>query len=113
MTENVKGPDEMYCPSCGAIIKKEAEICPKCGVRLKKNETDSNPNAKQKVVYILLAIFLGYLGIHNFYAGYNGRGISQLLISLLSIGILIPVVWIWAIIEIITVNFDASGNKFI
>jgi uncharacterized membrane protein YhaH (DUF805 family)/RNA polymerase subunit RPABC4/transcription elongation factor Spt4 len=23
---------EIYCPSCGAVIKKEAEICPKCGV---------------------------------------------------------------------------------
>jgi uncharacterized membrane protein YhaH (DUF805 family)/RNA polymerase subunit RPABC4/transcription elongation factor Spt4 len=27
-----KGVDEIYCPSCGAIIKKEAELCPKCGV---------------------------------------------------------------------------------
>jgi uncharacterized membrane protein YhaH (DUF805 family)/RNA polymerase subunit RPABC4/transcription elongation factor Spt4 len=27
-----KNSDEIYCPSCGAIIKKEAEICPKCGV---------------------------------------------------------------------------------
>jgi uncharacterized membrane protein YhaH (DUF805 family)/predicted RNA-binding Zn-ribbon protein involved in translation (DUF1610 family) len=27
-----KGTDEMYCPSCGAIIKKVAELCPKCGV---------------------------------------------------------------------------------
>jgi uncharacterized membrane protein YhaH (DUF805 family)/RNA polymerase subunit RPABC4/transcription elongation factor Spt4 len=27
-----KGVDEIYCPSCRAIIKKEAELCPKCGV---------------------------------------------------------------------------------
>jgi uncharacterized membrane protein YhaH (DUF805 family)/RNA polymerase subunit RPABC4/transcription elongation factor Spt4 len=27
-----KTSSEIYCPSCGAIIKKEAEICPKCGV---------------------------------------------------------------------------------
>jgi uncharacterized membrane protein YhaH (DUF805 family) len=30
-----KGADEIFCSSCGAIIKKEAEICPKCGVRQK------------------------------------------------------------------------------
>ena len=24
--------DEMYCFSCGAVIKKAAAICPKCGV---------------------------------------------------------------------------------
>jgi TM2 domain-containing membrane protein YozV/predicted RNA-binding Zn-ribbon protein involved in translation (DUF1610 family) len=28
-----KAADEKFCSSCGAIIKKEAEICPKCGVR--------------------------------------------------------------------------------
>jgi hypothetical protein len=35
MTEEreTKGPDEKFCATCGAIIKKEAEICPKCGVR--------------------------------------------------------------------------------
>lgn len=27
-----KGPDEIYCSSCGEPIKKEAEICPHCGV---------------------------------------------------------------------------------
>lgn len=27
------GPDEVYCMSCGAIIKERAEICPECGVR--------------------------------------------------------------------------------
>lgn len=28
-----KGPDEIYCRSCGEPIKKAAEICPECGVR--------------------------------------------------------------------------------
>jgi hypothetical protein len=27
--------DEMYCWSCGSIIKKEAELCVHCGVRVK------------------------------------------------------------------------------
>ncbi|MXR41417.1 hypothetical protein GRX01_08715 [Halobaculum sp. WSA2] len=27
-----KGPNEMYCSSCGAVVKKRAEICPECGV---------------------------------------------------------------------------------
>jgi len=30
-----KAEDEMYCSSCGEIIKQTVEICPKCGVRLK------------------------------------------------------------------------------
>ena len=34
-----------------------------------------------KWVYILLAIFLGGVGAHHFYAGYNGKGIIYLLLS--------------------------------
>jgi RNA polymerase subunit RPABC4/transcription elongation factor Spt4 len=30
-----KGQDEVFCFSCGEIIRQEAEICPKCGVRQK------------------------------------------------------------------------------
>jgi hypothetical protein len=29
--------DEMYCPSCGSIVKREAEICVRCGVRMGKH----------------------------------------------------------------------------
>jgi hypothetical protein len=38
-----KGQDEVFCFSCGEIIKQEAEICPKCGVRQKPaNNTTSD-----------------------------------------------------------------------
>lgn len=36
---------------------------------------------KEKLVAGLLAIFLGWLGIHKFYLGYNKAGIIQLIIS--------------------------------
>lgn len=29
----VKASDEIFCRTCGVIIKKQAEICPHCGVR--------------------------------------------------------------------------------
>lgn len=67
---------------------------------------------KSRLAYILLALFLGGLGVHNFYAGYNGKGIAQLLMSILSFGILTPVVWIWVIVEIITVTKDVQGVPF-
>lgn len=63
---------------------------------------------KSRLAYILLGLFLGGLGVHNFYAGYNGKGIAQLL----SFGILTPVVWIWVIVEIITVTKDVQGVPF-
>lgn len=30
---STKGPGEVFCSSCGGIIRREAEICPHCGVR--------------------------------------------------------------------------------
>jgi hypothetical protein len=71
-----------------------------------------NPNAKDRVAYVLLAVFLGHLGIHNFFAGYNSLGITQLLICLLTCGIGGIATWIWAIVEACTVTQDANGVRF-
>ena len=65
---------------------------------------------RSRTAYILLAIFLGGLGIHNFYAGYTGKAITQLLIAVISFGLLSWVVWIWAIIDICTVTSSADGT---
>ena len=68
---------------------------------------------KSRLAYILLALFLGTFGVHNFYAGYTGIGIAQLLLSLISFGFLSPIVFIWAIIEICTVTKDKDGVNFV
>ena len=56
---------------------------------------------KKKIVALLLAIFLGQLGIHNFYLGYTKKGIIQLCVSLLlSWTYVAPLaIWIWALVE--------------
>lgn len=69
-------------------------------------------DTKPRLAYILLGIFLGTLGIHNFFAGYTGKGLAQLLISVLSCGALSIVVFIWNIIEICTVTADSKGVPF-
>lgn len=40
-----KGPDEVYCRSCGDPIKKKAEICPSCGVA---NEYDGSQRSNSQ-----------------------------------------------------------------
>lgn len=66
--------------------------------------------SKSKVAFVLLGVFLGSLGIHNFYIGRTKQGVIQLLISLLSLGTLWFVSWIWAIVDICNINTDASGT---
>lgn len=69
---------------------------------------------KSRTTYILLAIFLGALGIHNFYAGKIGSGLSQILITLLLGWMIIPLVavWFWTIVEACVVDTDGRGRKF-
>lgn len=74
-----------------------------------------NPNAKSKMAAGLLGIFLGGLGVHNFYLGYTGKAVAQLLISLLSCGFLSWASAIWGLIEGIllltgSINVDGEGN---
>lgn len=71
------------------------------------------PLPKQRIAYILLGVFLGVFGVHNYYAGYTGRGTAQLLLTLLSCFVLSPATWIWSIVEIIVIDRDAQGRPLI
>jgi len=98
-----KSADEMFCSSCGAVIKKEAEICPKCGVRQKEPEV---VDSSRWLTLLLLSIFLGSLGVDRFYVGKIGTGILKLVT-----GGGCGVWWIIDIIFILNGNFtDVDGN---
>jgi TM2 domain-containing membrane protein YozV len=73
-----------------------------------------NDPRKSKMAAGLLGIFLGAFGVHNFYLGYTGKAIAQLLITVLSCGILAIVSSIWGLVEGImiltgSINTDAAG----
>jgi TM2 domain-containing membrane protein YozV len=76
---------------------------------------------KSKIAAGLLALFLGGLGIHRFYLGFNTIGITMLLLStvggLLTCGITSAAVSVWALVEAILIfctNFqDADGRDLI
>ena len=54
---------------------------------------------KQWIVAVLLAFFLGTLGIHNFSLGYTTKGIIQLVLTITVIGIFVS--GPWALIDFI------------
>lgn len=112
-----------YCKYCGEIIDLDSIICPKCGKQVEvptSVEINSTPqptaddiiinpsvviSPKNKIVALLLAIFLGYLGMHRFYVGKIGTGIIWFLtVGCFGIG------WLYDIIKIATGTFrDSSG----
>ena len=67
----------------------------------------NNTKAVNKVVYCLLAFFLGGIGVHKFYAGKTGTGILYLLFSWTAIpGIIAFVEFIVALCQ----KADSNGN---
>ena len=97
----------MFCQHCGKEVNDKAVVCVHCGCPL------SAPS-KSRALYVVLALFFGCLGVHNFYAGYNGRAVVQLLITILGGILIVPIiaVGIWVLIEICIVNKDARGVPF-
>jgi hypothetical protein len=54
-----------YCQNCGAQIDEKAIICPKCGVQAAPLGGAKEP--KSRSTAIILALFLGGIGIHKLY----------------------------------------------
>jgi hypothetical protein len=47
---------------------------------------------KSQLVAVLLCFFLGGLGIHDFYMGYVGKGILQIILSILIVGFILVII---------------------
>ena len=119
----------MFCKQCGKPIDDGQELCEDCkkaestnnqgsaqtiNVNVNSGNTNNvNPQAKSKLAAGLLGIFLGSLGVHNFYLGYTGKAVAQLLISVLSCFTLSFASAIWGLIEgilILTGSISVDGN---
>ena len=103
---------DKYCDKCGAKLNQGAAFCSKCANPVNGTQ---EVKGKSKIGAGLLGIFLGSLGIHNFYLGYTGKAIAQLLMTILSCGLLSVVSGIWGLIEGIliltgSINVDATGT---
>lgn len=120
------------CPSCGAAVPQQAQpqAAPQAApqaqpqpqvVVVQQAPPQPQPGQqtvplsdKSRVAYVLLGLFLGGLGVHNFYAGRTGAGVFQLLITLLTGWLIFPlgIVGLWVLIEICVVTTDGSGRRF-
>lgn len=71
-----------------------------------------NPRASNKIPAGVCAILLGCLGVHKFILGYTGAGLIMLLLTILSCGILWPILHIFGIIEGI-IYLCKSDDEFV
>lgn len=73
----------MFCEKCGEDIG-DAKFCPKCGTaagagNVSRPSQPYSGKTVNKIAYALIAIFIGGLGIHRFYAGKWVSGILYIL----------------------------------
>ncbi len=74
--------------------------------------TTNSPDASKKVAAGICGILLGALGVHKFILGYTSEGVIMLLVSLLTCGILSPIMGIIGLIEGI-IYLTMSDEQFI
>lgn len=103
-----------FCTNCGKELNENQDVCLNCGVATSKSNNQLK-TGKSKIAAGILGILLGTFGIHNFYLGYTGKAIAQLLISVLSCFTLSAVSAIWGLVEGIliltgSINTDADGK---
>lgn len=70
---------------------------------------------KNLIAAALLAFFLGALGIHNFYLGHTGKGVAQLLLTILGSAVFFigPIIaGIWAFVEFILILVRAYPDRW-
>ena len=65
---------------------------------------------KSKVATVLLAFFLGGLGVHRFYVGKTGSGVAMLLLTLSFIGAVPVLIWCWVDIIMVLCNEFEDGR---
>ena len=116
-------PGNQMCPGCGAAQSVAPPPAPVHPTQMQppaamhgQPHTASPP--KSKIVAGLLGIFIGFLGIHNFYLGNTGKGTTQLILGLLGCatgGITSFISGVWGFIEGImiltgSINTDSMGR---
>ena len=75
------GDGNSFCANCANPVDSNAEVCMNCGVSVKK--AAGNLGGQDKIVMILICLFLGGLGIHNFMMGETKKGIFKIVMSCL------------------------------
>ena len=69
-----------FCANCGNRVDPNAEYCLNCGVAT-KNANSEYLAGKDKTMMIIICLFLGGLGIHNFMMGETKKGIVKIVAS--------------------------------
>lgn len=98
------GAGNNFCRNCGHPLQPGSGFCTNCGA------VQANPVQRSKLVAVLLAFFLGAIGMHDFYLGNTTNGVIKIVLTLCTgVG-----GYIWALVDLIrlltdVIHTDANG----
>ena len=110
-------PGTIKCAYCGAALQPSAVMPPAMQPGMATHHPVIVPvgvEQKSKIAAGVLGILVGWLGVHNFYLGFTGKAVAQLLLTILTCGYGGVISGIWGLIEgilILTggISRDARG----
>ncbi len=129
-TKTTNRTNGRVCTECGRVVRVGDVYCPACGKFIndgkhkRPEETDIQEplevvsatrvrSGHSRIIASILAFFLGGLGVHNFYLGFTGRGVIQLLLTVLlswvTCGASLLAAYIWAFVEGVLILVGADG----
>lgn len=100
------GEGTTFCANCGNPVQAGAEVCMSCGFAVKKA---GDLAGRDKLTMILICLFLGGLGIHNFMMGETKKGIVKIVASFLcGLGGILALI---DLIKIATDKYEVDPDK--
>ncbi len=115
----------VVCLNCGHDPRNGENFCPNCGQYCGANLTRTAPvpetfrqpapckYKKEKFLALLLAFFLGSLGLHCFYLDNSNKGVTMLLITILLAPMLMigPLItFAWSLLDFIRIAFMSNAR---
>lgn len=100
----------MFCEKCGKQLMEGAAFCEQCGAALKKGINWFA--GENKIVIILIAIFCGSIGLHNFAMGETKKGILRIAGTLLC-GVVGTILAWYDIVKIANGSYKIDAEAFI
>ena len=86
VSKPLKSVELSHCPYCAGELVPGVKKCRHCG-----EWVNTSDKPKSSIIYFLMALFFGMIGVHNFYALQISYGVEKILLTLMAWRI----VWVW------------------
>jgi hypothetical protein len=104
-----KGPDELYCAHCGAVIRKDDSFCLKCGARNREAPDNPAPADTPTAMPVNKPTPVAPIGLSGARRDYSttepvqsGLGVTSFIISLVTVAL-------FAVMYIVALNQASNG----